>query len=130
MRVPFSDPQAYRTDRFHSAMLTAVEFFEFFLLLLALRQLQGVPWDYLFNELVLLRQLTPLLVMSRFELYETCMVFPPRLYDPVVASTLLLTEGQQLKSTCMAELDREVCKIPTAANDAVALFDDKLGLVG
>ena len=35
MRVPFSDPQAYRTDRFHSAMLTAVEFFELFLLLLA-----------------------------------------------------------------------------------------------
>ena len=51
MRVPFSDPQAYRTDRFHSTMLTAVEFFEFFLLLLALRQLQGVPWDYLLNEL-------------------------------------------------------------------------------
>ena len=97
MRVPFSDPQAYRTDRFHSAMLTAVEFFEFFLLLLALRQLQGVPWDYLLNELVFLRQLTPLLVMSRFELYETCMVFPPRLYDPVVASTLLLTEGQPTK---------------------------------
>ena len=67
MRVPFSDPQAYRTDRFHSAMLTAVEFFEFVLLLLALCQLQGVPWDYLLNELVFLRQLTPLLVMSRFE---------------------------------------------------------------
>ncbi|CAK9072806.1 Esterase OVCA2 (Ovarian cancer-associated gene 2 protein homolog) [Durusdinium trenchii] len=55
------DPQAYRTDRFHSAMLTAVEFFEFVLLLLALCQLQGVPWDYLLNELVFLRQLTPLL---------------------------------------------------------------------
>ena len=61
MRVPFSDPQANRTNPFHSAMLTAVEFFEFFLLLLALRQLQGVPWDYLLNELVFLRQLTPLL---------------------------------------------------------------------
>ena len=50
-------------------MLTAVEFFEFFSLLLALHQLQGVPWDYLLNELAFLRQLTPLLVMSRFELY-------------------------------------------------------------
>ena len=58
-------------------MQTAAQFFEFFLLLLALRQLRGVPWDYLLNELVFLRQLTPQ-VVSRFELYETCVVFSPQ----------------------------------------------------
>ena len=73
-------------------MLTALEFFEFFLLLLALRQL-----------LVFLRQLTPLLVMSRFALYETCVVFSNQLYDPNVASTLLLTEGfKEVPFSCLS----------------------------
>ena len=41
--------------------------------------------------------------MSRFELYETCMVLSPRLYDPVMASTLLLTEGhREVPFSCLS----------------------------
>lgn len=38
------------------------------------RQLSVVLWDCILNELVFPRQLPPVLVMSRFELRETCMV--------------------------------------------------------
>ena len=100
----FDSLDLYRASRcspnfFHSAMLMALEFFGFFVLLLAVRQLSGVRWDYL---LVLLRQLAPLLVMSRFELRATCVVFSPRLNDPDVASTPLLTEGfREVPFSCL-----------------------------
>ncbi|CAK9071156.1 Esterase OVCA2 (Ovarian cancer-associated gene 2 protein homolog) [Durusdinium trenchii] len=95
------DPQAYRTDRFHSAMLTAVEFFEFVLLLLALCQLQGVPWDYLLNELVFLRQLTPLLA----KLLELLVAASPERQKEVQE---LLGEAERLTGRTAEQLQRSL----------------------
>lgn len=65
---------------------------------LHLCQQSGVPWDHLLDELVFLRPL-----ISGFELYETCMLFLPRLYDPDVVSTLLLTEGhREVPFSCLS----------------------------
>ena len=82
-------------------MLSNQELFECLTLLLALRLTSGFQFDFWIHTLPFLRPLTPWLVVSCSEIYETALLFCPRVADPCVTQVLLASEcSRSLPFSC------------------------------